>query len=251
MYFDPYEVLGVSSAASDEEIKKAYRTLSRKYHPDANINNPNKAQAEEKFKQVQAAYDQVMKMRSQGGAYGYGNSGNYGSSGSYGSGYGQSYGGQGSGTYGDGHEYRQSYGGFEDFFSGFGGAYGGMGARDTQNMPLEFRAASNYLNAGHYQEALNVLNRMDSSFRNAMWYYLRGLANSGLGNQMNAMEDARTAASLEPNNMQYRSFLKQLESGGGYYETVSRNFGRNTVMGDDLCCSLCLLSLCCPCNGPC
>ena len=57
---DPYSVLGVSRDASDEEIKKAYRRLSRKYHPDANINNPNKDQAEEKFKEVQQAYEQVM-----------------------------------------------------------------------------------------------------------------------------------------------------------------------------------------------
>ena len=63
---DPYEVLGVSRNASDDEIKKAYRTLSRKYHPDANVNNPNAAQAEEKFKQVQAAYDQIMKEKEQG-----------------------------------------------------------------------------------------------------------------------------------------------------------------------------------------
>ena len=58
---DPYQVLGVSRSASDEEIKKAYRSLSRKYHPDANVNNPNKAQAEEKFKEVQQAYDQLSK----------------------------------------------------------------------------------------------------------------------------------------------------------------------------------------------
>ena len=55
---NPYEVLGVSPSASDEEIKKAYRALSRKYHPDANINNPNKEQAEEKFKEIQQAYQQ-------------------------------------------------------------------------------------------------------------------------------------------------------------------------------------------------
>ena len=62
---DPYQVLGVSRSASDEEIKKAYRTLSRKYHPDANVNNPNKDQAEERFKQVQQAYDLIMKEKQQ------------------------------------------------------------------------------------------------------------------------------------------------------------------------------------------
>lgn len=67
---DPYSVLGVSRDASDDEIKKAYRRMSRKYHPDANINNPNREQAEEKFKQVQQAYEQIMREREQGSSYG-------------------------------------------------------------------------------------------------------------------------------------------------------------------------------------
>lgn len=53
---DPYEVLGVDRNASEEEIKKAYRALAKKYHPDANPNNP---EAAEKMKEINAAYDQI------------------------------------------------------------------------------------------------------------------------------------------------------------------------------------------------
>ncbi len=51
---DLYKILGVSKKASDDEIKKAYRKLARKYHPDRNPDDPK---AEEKFKEVQGAYD--------------------------------------------------------------------------------------------------------------------------------------------------------------------------------------------------
>ena len=53
---DPYETLGVAADASAKEIKKAYRTLSKQYHPDRNAGD---AAAEDRFKEVQAAYDQV------------------------------------------------------------------------------------------------------------------------------------------------------------------------------------------------
>ena len=90
---DPYSVLGISRDASADEIKKAYRKLSRIYHPDANVNNPNKEQAEEKFKQIQEAYNQIMYEKEHGtSSYSsYGTSGSYGSYG--GSSYGGSYGG--------------------------------------------------------------------------------------------------------------------------------------------------------------
>ena len=82
---NPYEVLGVSPNASEEEIKKAYRELSRKYHPDANVDNPLRDLAEEKFKEVQEAYDMIMKERASGGGYSYGYGSSSGSS-SYGAG---------------------------------------------------------------------------------------------------------------------------------------------------------------------
>lgn len=60
---DPYQVLGISPNASDDEIKHAYRTLSKKYHPDANINSEHQAEYTEKFKQVQNAYKTIMDNR--------------------------------------------------------------------------------------------------------------------------------------------------------------------------------------------
>ena len=65
---DPYEVLGVSQSASDEEIKKAYRNLARKYHPDNYQDNPLADLAEEKMKEINEAYDLITKTRSGGGS---------------------------------------------------------------------------------------------------------------------------------------------------------------------------------------
>ena len=64
---DPYSVLGVKPDASDEEIKRAYRELARKYHPDNYQNNPLADLAEEKMKEINEAYDTINRMRSGGG----------------------------------------------------------------------------------------------------------------------------------------------------------------------------------------
>ena len=89
---DPYSVLGVSPSASDEEIKKAYRELARKYHPDNYQNNPLADLAQEKMKAVNEAYDTITRSRAGG------QSGSY-QSGSYQTGGYQSYANQGSGAY--------------------------------------------------------------------------------------------------------------------------------------------------------
>lgn len=75
MKMNPYEVLGVSRNADIEEIKRAYRELSRKYHPDSYVGNPLSSLAEEKFKQIQEAYDAIMKERNSG--YSYSNTNSY------------------------------------------------------------------------------------------------------------------------------------------------------------------------------
>ncbi len=68
---DPYEVLGINSSASDEEIKSAYKNLVKKYHPDKYRNNPLADLAEQKMQEINEAYDILMKSgRSSASQYG-------------------------------------------------------------------------------------------------------------------------------------------------------------------------------------
>ena len=66
---NPYEVLGVSPNASDDEVKAAYRALARKYHPDNYSDNPLSELAQEKMKEINEAYDTIVRERQNGGGY--------------------------------------------------------------------------------------------------------------------------------------------------------------------------------------
>ena len=72
---DPYQVLGVPSTATDEEVKKAYRDLARKYHPDNYHDNPLADLAQERMKEINEAYETVQSQRKAartgGQSYGY------------------------------------------------------------------------------------------------------------------------------------------------------------------------------------
>lgn len=81
---NPYEILGVSENASDEEIKKAYRKLAKQYHPDNYTDNPLKELAAEKMKSINEAYDTIQKLRASGNRNGfYGNANTNNGSNSY------------------------------------------------------------------------------------------------------------------------------------------------------------------------
>lgn len=248
---DPYRVLGVDRSATEEEIKKAYRALSRKYHPDANINNPNKDQAEEKFKEIQAAYQQIMKERTQGyggsayGGSGYGGRSGYGGNGYGGNGYGGSgYGGNGYG----GNGYDGAGRGYGDPFGGFGGfgGYGGFGGGSTgYEEDPHLRAAGNYIRNRYFKEARTALDGMGVQERNARWYYYSAIAHSGMGNNVAALEHARRAAALEPGNQEYQELVRSFESGGTWYEQRQATYGYPTFGGDNLCFKICIANLIC------
>lgn len=228
---DPYKVLGVSYDATEDEIKKAYRALSRKYHPDANVGKPNQKELEEKFKEVQQAYSMIMdqlqgKTQTQ---QGFGGSGGYST-----------------GGYGD------PFSGFGDFW-GFGGsgggrgygAYGagGPGAQEETKDEQYMRAALNYIQNGYYREGLNVLEEVED--RRGPWYYYSAIANYKVGNNAIALDHAKTACAFDPDNPYYRSLLSRLTSGEDRYQKRSVGYGGNPSMqGSNYCMQLCGTALC-------
>ena len=125
---DYYEVLGIDKNASDEEIKKAYRRLAKKYHPDANPNN--KEEAEAKFKEVNEAYETLSDSKKRqmydqfgpDGPQGFGGAGGPFGNGTY--------------TYSTGFDGFSDFGDLGDIFSSFfGGGFGGSSKSSKKNGP--------------------------------------------------------------------------------------------------------------------
>ena len=204
---DPYRVLGVSPSATDEEIKKAYRTLSKKYHPDANVNNPKQDEYEEKFKEVQAAYTAIMDQRQgkvPGGnefwGYGYG---------------GQAQGGQ-----------------------GYSGAQSQSQSQDQRYM----QGAAQYIQSGYYSEGLNMLEQVQD--RRGPWFYYSAYANYKLGNNAIALEHAKAACAFEPNNFYYALLLNQIQGGEVRYQQRSYQYGGNPRSRQNVCAEACATMIC-------
>lgn len=214
---NPYQVLGVSENASDEEIRSEYLKLVKKYHPDRYADNPLKDLATEKLKEINQAYDIITKQRESSGRTGY--------SSSYQSGYSSNSG-------------KTNYSSYSNN-SGYSGSYS-----------PEFQRVRSALNRNNLNEAAAILNGI--SIRNAEWNYLYGLVCFRSGDYLQARSYLEQAVTLEPNNSEYRNAYDVLMSRGGrnYYRM------NNDVVSDDSCNSLCnicstlwCMDSCCECMG--
>ena len=215
---DPYQVLGVSPSATDEQIKNAYRELARKYHPDNYANNPLADLAQEKMKEINEAYDQIQRQRKQQQ--------------SSRSGQGYSQGG-----------YSQS--GYSQ--SGYSRGYAGQGGS-------QFADIRQLLNANRVSDAEELLEGIPQSRRDAEWYFLRGRVFYVRGWLDQAYNYYVRANQMSPGNAEGQTALTQLmwqrntgRPAGGYGDY--RNVQTGGASGCDMCMGLICADTCCECMG--
>lgn len=268
MVSDPYKVLEISRDADKDEIKKAYRRMAKKYHPDLHPDDPKAA---EKMNEINEAYDMLcnpekyqqrrqQESRQSGyGGYsqsGYGQGsyggytnqqGSYGNSGNYGGYNGQQqngYGGYGSQQGGYGGFYG-SFGDFEDFF-GFGRSYGEPPRPSVEPQDAsDIRQAIDFINMKQYAYASQTLNTVVSGRRNARWFYLSALANNGQGNSILASEQIKKAVEMEPNNQIYRQTLQWLRRTENAYTENGAGYQSYNMDLSQMCLSFCALQFFC------
>ena len=203
---DPYQVLGVPSTATDDEVKKAYRDLARKYHPDNYHDNPLADLAQERMKEINEAYESIQSQRKaarNGGGY----SGTTG------------YGGAGYGGYGTG--YSSPY---------------GAGATRLQRV----RMAISQGNLNLAEELLNAQTDHD-----AEWNFLKGVICTRRGWLDEARRYFQTAVQMDPDDPEYQQALDMAEGRQSTYRPAGSGSVTTGGCDNTDCLRLCGISLCC------
>lgn len=197
MIQNPYEVLGLSYGATDEEVTKTYRKLVKKYHPDL---HPGDEEAARKMREINEAYDQIKS--------------------------------------GATNQYNQYSNNQNNSYS-----------NNNEGTNL-YQVANHFIQVGMYQEALRVLSEIQD--RTAEWYYLSSIANYYTGNRITALNYAKIAVQMEPNNFRYQELLQQLQGTGNMYREQSRAYGGRAIDNmQNICFWWCLAdTICNCCCGP-
>lgn len=215
---DPYEVLNVPNTATDDEIKKAYRELARKYHPDNYHDNPLADLAQEKMKEINAAYEEIQRQRSGRGP-------NIGRGPNVGRGAGPSGGGPSPG------------------WGPAAGQYQRQQQRSTGSTAFyQVRMAINRNDLGMAEQLLTSINDHSGE-----WNYLMGTICYRRGWVDEARRYYQTACHMDPVNPEYRQALHFVENNReGYrpdgYEVFSTGCGSGNICGQLACLYLCCMS---------
>jgi curved DNA-binding protein CbpA len=223
---NPYELLGVKQGASKEDIKKAYRESVKKYHPDQYGNNPLKDLAEEKMKELNEAYEYLMKNADNNSSSGY-SSNNYSNNNS---------------SYSNSSNNNYQNNSNSNYHSTSGANYNNSNnAAATYNSIRMDIQKNNLRNA---ETALNTLNTRD-----AEWNFLMGVIHMKKGWYDSSNSYLSTACNMAPANMEYREALNRTQSRNHNYRQGYRNRGGNNGDMFNLCLNLWCLDSMCECFG--
>ena len=248
MINEPHKVLGVSENATQDEIKKAYRQMAKKDHPDL---NPGDENAAKKMNEINEAYDMLTnpdKYRNQQAANSYGGYGTYGNYGGYGNQQGRTYRTYTyGGPFGGGWTYTNVD--FDDFFGGFNSSADFLNPKVEAGDNYNIQRAVLEINNRKYQDAINTLNYLSKESRNARWYYLSALAHNGLGNKVQAVDHIQMAVNLEPANQTYRKTYEYFNRASQTYQRNATTYNRGFTGLSTLCCSMALSQMMC--GNPC
>lgn len=245
---NPYDILGVARDASLDEVKRAYRKKARENHPDLNPDDPA---AEERMNKINEAYDRITnpdkykasdaRKRGYGAPYTQGYNG-------YGTGTpGGNPSGYNSGPQGGESQYTWTTINFDDLFGGgWGSAAGPIHPEANADDSAEIRQAIFQINSQNWANALDILQAIPSTGRNARWHYLFAVASNGAGNTVAANDNIRRARQMDPNNNDYVRAQQQFVQNARMYEQQGQGRGFNSLGIDPtlLCCCICAAPMC-------
>jgi len=222
---NPYKVLGVSPGADDEEIKRAYRELARKYHPDRYRDSDLADLASEKMKEINAAYEEIIRLREATAAGANQTEEPRQDS--------------GSGASSRGSDRRDH--GFD-----MGGGTNYHSQHYSADAKARFTDIRNYINSGRIREAEELLAEVNGSDRGAEWVFLTGCVQLHKGFYVDAQRSFETAYRMEPTNNEYWQFKERMHQRAGGFGGGYRTSGDG---GCDWCTTLICADCCCECMG--
>lgn len=204
---NPYKVLGVSENASQEEIRKAYLALVKKYHPDKYTDEGMKELANEKLKEINQAYEILVKKKDEPRSQ-------------------QGYSQQG---------YSQQGYSQQNYWRGQG-SYSG-------EYQSEFARARSYLSQNNLNAAKAILDNIP--LHNGEWNYLYGVIHFRMGWYNQARQYLSEACRQNPNNSEYRNAYESLLRNGSPYTQGGMDMGGHDCDVCDLCSAcMCMNCLC-------
>jgi len=254
---DPWTVLGVSQNADEEEIKKAYRALVKKYHPDRFATSPKATQDEaaERMREINEAYEFLIK---KGGTQAdwQAQEASQNASSSYSGGYGYSSGNNSYSEWANRNSYssgNHSYSSGNNSYSSGNNSYSEWANRNSSGnnygsgsqQQANFGYIRRMIQENQLQAAEQLLDNMAA--RPAEWYFLRGLCYLRRGWYSQAKDCVDQAVSMDPNNVEYRSVQNQILQNLNQYRAESRRQQAASTVEDACCClgNCCLCSSCC------